>query len=114
MSLGTGIAPSPQDMARYLWIEGYGSASVTVGAVTSGSTATGTISLTNGTCAVGDIAIIAPGSDAKAMILTAYVNAANTVTWVVYNPTGGTVTMTAATTWYVYTAPKFTGQGTTT
>ena len=71
------------------------SASWVPGTVTTGAQATKTVTVSG--AALGDYASASLGEDLQGAIMTAYVSAANTVTVVLFNNTGGTLTFAATT-----------------
>lgn len=80
---------------EYLFIKAVGSVSATPGAITTATTATGTITVPG--AALGDIVLASYGATLSGCSLSAYVSDGNTVTWVISNNTGTTQTPAAAT-----------------
>lgn len=77
-------------------IKCFGSASVTPGALTTLTTTSGTITVLG--AALGDYVMASYGATLGGCILDVYVSDGDTVTWVITNPTSGTLTPAAATT----------------
>lgn len=64
--------------------------------IAAGATLTNDITVTG--AALGGFTLVAPGVSLAGLVMTSYVSAADTVTVVLYNPTGGAVDL-ASSTW---------------
>jgi hypothetical protein len=73
-----------------------GTATVDPGSILDGDETAGDVTVTG--AAIGDFVLVAPGVDPTDLTITATVTAADTVTWVVANNTGGTLDL-ASSTW---------------
>ncbi len=71
------------------------SAAVSPGAILTAATATGTFTVKGAT--LGDFVQLAYGATLQGCSLSGYVNDGDSVTWVITNNTGGTITPAAAT-----------------
>jgi hypothetical protein len=92
--------PNPvySDKGRGMYgnIKCFGSASVTPGAILNNASATGTITVLG--AALGDYVDASYGVTLQGCTLSASVSDGDTVTWVITNNTGGSITPAAATT----------------
>ena len=70
-------------------------ATIDPASINDGDSATATMTVTG--AALGDIAIVAPPYSLQGLQMTAYVSAANTVTIVLFNNTGGAVDLPSGT-----------------
>lgn len=107
MSAGDGISLSYKNTAKFLMVRNYLQVAVNPASLTTGTNTTGTVTVS---CALGDFIIVAVPLDLQGMQLTAYVSAANTVTWVLNNVTAGTIDL-ANSTWTFVVLPIAEGQG---
>lgn len=107
----TGINPTHQLDARYPLIKLYVKSTIDPASVASGAKGTGTVTATN--AVLGDYVLVSAEEDLQGLTLTAYVSAADTVTWDLANNTGGAVDL-ASTTFHFLVIDKFAGQGSAT
>lgn len=71
-----------------------GSETLDPASIDDGATATETITVEGAT--VGDFTLVSSGTDLSGLVCTSYVSAADTVTIVLFNPTGETVDLDSA------------------
>ena len=106
--MSTGIEPTYKKTSLFPMIKLYASATVDPASLTTGTNTTGTITATG--AVVGDYVLLSAGVDLQGQVLTAYVSAADTVTWVLDNITAGTINL-ASSTWHVLIIDLNSGAG---
>jgi plastocyanin len=104
----TGVQPSYKSTAHFATVKARNTGTVNPGALTTGTQTSGTVTVTN--AVVGDFVVVSAGTDLLLTQATAYVSAADTVTWVLRNGTAGTVTVTSST-WTFVVLDSQLGQG---
>lgn len=87
---------SARERATSYRVKCYGSGTVSPGAITTGSQATGTITVLG--AALGDFVDSSYSATLAGCTLDAYVSDGDTVTWVIQNVSGGTLTPAASST----------------
>lgn len=104
----TGVQPTYKATARYPMIKSAVSATIDPASVATGAGLTGTVVATN--AVLGDFILVSAEESLGGLDISAYVSAADTVTWLLQNVTGGAVDL-ASNTFHFLVLDKFSGIG---
>lgn len=110
MTTPTSLPDAPytnRGLGEFLRVKAKASATVDPGSLTTYTGESGTITVSG--AALGDPVIATFSLDLQGQILTGYVNDGNSVTWVLFNSTSGTINL-ASGTMYVTVFHKLEGQ----
>lgn len=87
---------SNRGRGEYVLIRNQAQATISPGAILNGASATGTVAVKGAT--LGDFVDVSYGATLQGCTISGYVNDGDSVTWVITNNTGGTITPAASTT----------------
>lgn len=104
----TGVQPTYKSTARFPMIKVVVQTTIDPASVATGAGLTGTVAAVN--AVVGDYVLVSAEESLQALDISAYVSAADVVTWLLQNVTGGAVDL-ASNTFHFLVLDKFSGVG---